>query len=245
MRSAKFLSCVVLVMVSLISHRVCADENPFFMGLGGSGSGGWLSNALDVSGDGSVVVGYVNTGSGQRGAFRWTQQSRLSILPGINPFTNDMYAAGVSQDGSVIVGAGDIGGAVTAGFTWQSGTITNIGGSRAWKISGNGSVIVGEWPNGAAKYENGQMIYLGDLPGGNVSSTATGVSGDGSVIVGRSTSDNGGEAFRWEGGSMAGLGDLDGGCSSSASQSPPMERRLLATVAQDRDTKRSGGQTRE
>jgi probable HAF family extracellular repeat protein len=57
---------------------------------------------------------------------------------------------------------------------------------------------------------------LGDLPGGNFGggfySVATGVSGDGSVVVGRSNSASGFEAFRWtQTGGMVGLGDLPGG----------------------------------
>lgn len=51
---------------------------------------------------------------------------------------------------------------------------------------------------------------LGDLPGGNFSSNGWGVSGDGSVVVGQSVSENGAEAFRWENGVMEGLGDLPG-----------------------------------
>jgi probable HAF family extracellular repeat protein len=56
------------------------------------------------------------------------------------------------------------------------------------------------------------MIALGDLPGGAFSSSARGVSADGSVIVGDGASASGFEAFRWtSGGGMAGLGDLPGG----------------------------------
>ncbi|MCH7603269.1 MAG: hypothetical protein IIB54_10920, partial [Planctomycetes bacterium] len=53
---------------------------------------------------------------------------------------------------------------------------------------------------------------LGDLPGGSISSGAWGVSADGSVVVGVSSSTSGQEAFRWtSGGGMVGLGDLAGG----------------------------------
>lgn len=53
---------------------------------------------------------------------------------------------------------------------------------------------------------------LGDLAGGGFSSTALGVSGDGSVVVGYSESTSGTEAFRWtQAGGMVGLGDLAGG----------------------------------
>lgn len=59
---------------------------------------------------------------------------------------------------------------------------------------------------------------LGDLGGGNTFSQAFAVSDDGSVVVGRSDSSNGTEAFRWVDGSGMedpGLGDLTGGNFSS------------------------------
>ncbi|MDP2821193.1 MAG: autotransporter domain-containing protein [Sulfuritalea sp.] len=53
---------------------------------------------------------------------------------------------------------------------------------------------------------------LGDLAGGDVNSVASGVSGDGSVVVGYGESTNGREAFRWtQAGGMVALGDLAGG----------------------------------
>jgi probable HAF family extracellular repeat protein len=52
---------------------------------------------------------------------------------------------------------------------------------------------------------------VGDLPGDGYSSGAYGVSADGSVVVGYSLSEWGGEAFRWENDVMSGLGDLPGG----------------------------------
>ena len=52
---------------------------------------------------------------------------------------------------------------------------------------------------------------LGDLPGGYFSSTAYGVSADGSVVVGRGYSASGFEAFRWTpADNMVSLGDLEG-----------------------------------
>ncbi|MFN9671471.1 MAG: hypothetical protein ACK552_02380, partial [Microcystis sp.] len=53
---------------------------------------------------------------------------------------------------------------------------------------------------------------LGDLPGGSFSSEAYGVSANGSVVVGYSSSSAGSQAFRWtQGTGMVGLGDLLGG----------------------------------
>ena len=42
------------------------------------------------------------------------------------------------------------------------------------------------------------MVGLGDLPGGSFSSFASGVSSDGSVVVGSGRSSSGGEAFIWD-----------------------------------------------
>ena len=61
---------------------------------------------------------------------------------------------------------------------------------------------------------------MGDLPGGNVHSDATGISPDGAVIVGVGESASGFEAFRWtSGGGMVGLGDLPGGTFNSSAVS--------------------------
>jgi probable HAF family extracellular repeat protein len=49
---------------------------------------------------------------------------------------------------------------------------------------------------------------LGDLPGGDVFSQAYGVSADGCVVVGTSTSESGSEPFRWCDGIMSGLGQF-------------------------------------
>lgn len=65
----------------------------------------------------------------------------------------------------------------------------------------------------SAASEDGPLFMgLGDLPGDIFYSVANGVSGDGTVVVGSSVSENGWEAFRWtfETG-MIGLGDLPGG----------------------------------
>ncbi|MFQ5411097.1 MAG: PEP-CTERM sorting domain-containing protein [Phycisphaerae bacterium] len=57
---------------------------------------------------------------------------------------------------------------------------------------------------------------LGDLPGGNFESFGFDLSADGSLVVGRSHSEFGTEAFRWENGVMTGLGTLSGGASFSS-----------------------------
>jgi len=60
--------------------------------------------------------------------------------------------------------------------------------------------------------QDGGMVGLSDLPGGNFSSRALDVSADGNVVVGVGHSASGYEAFRWtQDGGMVGLGDLPGG----------------------------------
>ena len=69
-------------------------------------------------------------------------------------------------------------------------------------------------PISPAATKTASIQSLGDLSGGNSYSYVSGVSADGSVVVGYSTSANGREAFRWtEAEGMVGLGDLPGGAS--------------------------------
>jgi probable HAF family extracellular repeat protein len=63
------------------------------------------------------------------------------------------------------------------------------------------------------------LTPLGDLPGGDFRSVATGVSADGSTVVGYSGLGAGQQAFRWtRGGGMVGLGDLPGGTFESSAK---------------------------
>jgi probable HAF family extracellular repeat protein len=99
--------------------------------------------------------------------------------------------------------------------------------SKAYGISTDGSVIVGETESGSRIEgfrwtELEGMMGLGNLTGSDLdSSRAYGVSADGSVIVGSSKPAFIGarEAFRWENGVMTGLGDLPGSFFSSRAYS--------------------------
>jgi probable HAF family extracellular repeat protein len=66
------------------------------MGLGDLPGGSFESSALDVSADGSVIVGYGTSANGQE-AFRWTAQTGMISL-GLG------RATAVSGDGSAVVG---------------------------------------------------------------------------------------------------------------------------------------------
>lgn len=161
-----------------------------FQGLGFLPGGSFSrSFAHGVSADGSVVVGESSSVNSPAEAFRWIQGTGmvgLGFLPGGGPSANlnaGSNALGISADGSVVVGYSNI---------------PNVNG-------GYGGYEAFRWTQATG------MVGLGDLPGGIFDSKATGVSADGSVVVGNGTGFYG-TAFRWtQATGMVGLGYLPGG----------------------------------
>lgn len=165
------------------------------------------SRATGVSGNGSLIVGTISddfygTPFVRRGFIYSVGGSHTVINPssgGPAAFSSRGYTemTGISADGSTSIGyaysvpglpAGD-----ALGFRRASnGTITALGTlGGSWSIpnavSANGAVIVGQSANGTTEeafvHRNGTMTGLGFLPGGSTSN-ATGISADGSVVVG-------------------------------------------------------------
>ncbi len=140
----------------------------------------------------------------------------------------------MSDDGRIIVGRTRNPDAVLGmeAFRWTSETgMVGLGSetSAANGVSGDGLVIVGSgrmiMDNGQINFdqqafrwtESSGVEFLGDLPGGEVLSTALAASFTGDVIVGFSEGERGIEAVRWvDGGAPEGLGDLPGGNFSSS-----------------------------
>ncbi len=134
-------------------------------------------------------------------------------------------ALGISGDGFVVVGKAkntdpnDATSSVKEAFVWEDGVMTGLGflqddtdkvESEARAASYDGSVVVGnsrvDDPNNPTKsikeafiWEDGVMTGLGFLAdaAGPFESKATGVSADGSVVVGESKLVTGKEAFIW------------------------------------------------
>lgn len=169
------------------------------------------SQALGVSGDGSVVVGVSPSARSQGEAFRWTLSDPdtgagtmvgLGDLPG-GPFSPRpgpidrnlrSQATAISDDGGVILGSGtdDTG---TKGVRFNGGPADlGIGPVIPADVSGDGQSFVGSAtnpadPNGrteAALFGGGGPQFLGVLPGDLPQSQALGISQDGSTVVGRS-----------------------------------------------------------
>jgi probable HAF family extracellular repeat protein len=173
------------------SHRQNSMEIAFrWTSAGGMQALGFLpghnrSIAMDVSGDGSMVVGLSNESE----AFRWTSENGMQSLVG-----GHSAAWAISADGLVIAGwSASAGGA----FRWAStGGMQHLGfDNLPRRASADGSVIVGGPTEGGSKAFRwtsvGGLQYLSDLN----SSDARGVSSDGSIVVGNNSEVG---AFIWD-----------------------------------------------
>jgi probable HAF family extracellular repeat protein len=162
-----------------------------------------IADAVDVSDDGSVIVGF---------GLRWRNGEVTPLVPG----GCLCWASAGSRDGVVVVGWYSTGHPDpredTHAFRWTDAAgLVDLGllgegrEAAAEGTSANGSVIVGQarnkdgWWRAFRWTAGGGMVELGTLRNG-LMSAASAVSADGSVVVGRSliTSSTGSErAFRW------------------------------------------------
>ncbi len=186
----------------------------------GNAPGGSGSFANAVSADATTVVGSANMPDEIPQAFRWTDDTGIVLL-GVLPGYDGSEAFGVSADGSVVVGSCQTNGDPfrRTAFRWTAaggmeqllGSPESADASQALGVSHDGNTIVG-WtasPNGeeAFIWDNGMVTLLADFmpPDGFADSTATGVSADGSMVVGEARYDYDEQtgnplmqAFRWD-----------------------------------------------
>ena len=182
-------------------------------------------DGLVVAGQ-SKVTDPNDAGKGVEQAFIW-EDGVMTGLGFLADDGNDYEseALGISGDGLVVVGMAkntdpnDATKSVKEAFVWEDGIMTGLGflqddtnevGSEATAASYDGSALVGtskvDDPNDPSKsvqqafiWEDGVMTGLGFLAdaAGPFESKATGVSADGSVVVGESQTADGKEAFIW------------------------------------------------
>jgi probable HAF family extracellular repeat protein len=154
------------------------------------------STAVQVSNDGSVVVGYFNNGFYDH-AFRYDDSTPTVTLTDIGALISniagpaDSYTEAVSADGSTVVGYFTSDGTQSNAFKYKDSVVTDIGAllgsdSRARAVSADGSTVVGYFDNGsyrhAFKYKDSVVTDIGALIlSGLVDSHANKVSDDGTV----------------------------------------------------------------
>jgi probable HAF family extracellular repeat protein len=197
-------------LVFVGASNTAAGNRAFaYAGLPGAGTmvnlgilaGGTWSWGNRVSYDGSVIVGEADIAGGNSRAFKYTGAPGSGTMVSLGTLGAGDFssASGVSGNGLVVVGGSNltVGGVNYYAFKYSGSTMTNLGtlgaGDDSWAnaASYSGKVIVGEsnlTVSGATKhaftYIGSTMKDLGTL--GGATSSATGVSSDGSVVVGYS-----------------------------------------------------------
>jgi probable HAF family extracellular repeat protein len=173
------------------------------VGLGDLAGGGFASFASAVSADGSLVVGSSDGASGTE-AFRWTEGTGMVGLGDLAGGSFSSTAAGISADGSVVVGRGTSALGQEA-FRWtEGGGMDPLGdlpgglfSSSASAASIDGSIIVGSGTTalGSEAFVWDAIHGMRNLKGvlesdfgldltGWTLRFATGISADGTAIVG-------------------------------------------------------------
>ncbi len=246
-----------------------------FQGLGQMPGSSCGTQALGISGDGSVIAGAGCVSSGNNEAFRWTAAGGYRVLGDLGGGSSDARAA--SFDGSVVVGQSVDASGTPRAYRWtaaqgmvalpllQAGTLGNeadsvtddgtmvAGGNAWWKTSGqtgsfgggtcsalqaplrmvdlsaDGSVAAGSGAGGLDMFGQQATNAYRSTPAGNCqdidavfnrNSDASGISADGTVIVGEMQVGSPYLAFRWTASTgMVNLGSLGGGLSRATATS--------------------------
>jgi probable HAF family extracellular repeat protein len=121
----------------------CRVECPGIIGLGDLPGGEFWSTATGIDMTGQVVIGYSNTGSGDR-AFKWSKLTGIAQLQLPNNGMSDSSATAVNADGSVVVGVDAPAGTGTRALGWAPNpfAIATSGGKgldyRAVGVSADG-----------------------------------------------------------------------------------------------------------
>ena len=193
------------------SAASAAAAETYFTGIANT-AGGLSTEAYGVSADGGNVVGDVATPSGYSPFIYAAGSLQVVDLSGDD---GEFYA--VSGDGSTAVGEDDTLGKVL--IYDASGVLlldTGSGTAAAYAVSFDGTVVVGIYNSGSSafRYSSGVLTDLG-----GVHAYASGVSDNGSVVVGTSTFAGLHHATIFSNGQVQDLGTLGGPQSSATAVS--------------------------
>jgi len=195
-----------IVVGSLQAARWIAGTG--WVALGDIPGGELASQALAISADGSVLVGWGASPAGYEAA-RWVNGNVVAMgdLPG---GAHHSSSALVSADGGIVVGTG-YSAAGAEVFRWSTGSgmvsLGEIAGGEHYGepfgMTPDASVIVGKAGTGSGTEAFrwtavSGFVPLGDLPSGSFESIALDVSATGATVVGYGTTANGPEAFVWD-----------------------------------------------
>jgi probable HAF family extracellular repeat protein len=194
--------------------------------------GGGSSDARAASFDGSVVVGQSADAAGASRAYRWTAAQGMVALPFNPPGSTFNEADAVSDDGTMVAG----------GNAWwkTSGQTGSFGDGTCSALqaplhmadlSADGSAAAGYGAGGLDMFgQQATNAYRSTSAGNcqgidavfNRNSDASGISADGTVIVGEMQVGSPYLAFRWTAATgMVNLGSLGGGLSNASARPAP------------------------
>jgi probable HAF family extracellular repeat protein len=187
----QFLLTAAILLTSICASSA-ANAAPTITNLGYI-PGGDNTFPLALSADGTTVVGQVTNSSGVARAFRWTAGTGVQDI-GAGVATAQSAAAGVNGDGSVIVGSYGV--SPDQAFRWTAstgsqdlGSLPGGSSSSANSVSANGSIVVGSATDATTFHSFRWTTATGiqalpNAAGFDYSLGASGISADGSVIVG-------------------------------------------------------------
>lgn len=180
-------------------HMTLLDNLPSYSG----------SIAYGVSADGQVIVGHSENFAGRQ-AVRWSSPSYTPEGLGFLGSGDDSSARAISADGQIIVGFSNQfeGTSEYRAFRWDQGNMIDLGTlggteSQALAVNATGSVIVG-WAHDSEENRNAFRWSTGsgmqsvrawltaakiNVPSNYTLEEATGVSADGTVLVGNALDD--------------------------------------------------------
>lgn len=160
--------------------------------------------AFGIPDDGRAVVGDFYSRSGA-GAFYWSSDEGVVVLPPYTPTNTNQSAQGVSGDGSLVVGFTSVASekvpmrwSAAADFEILKGPAGETIPAEALAASFDGSVVVGALEDGSAfrwTQATGIQSLLEGATNEIVSAAARDVSADGSMVVGGSEEYG---AFMWD-----------------------------------------------